>query len=117
MDLSKPDMTTSISTKFKPVFELSNINSFNTDPFNTWKSAFRECTKLSSAIIDRQKQDETDERLNVWCTNGIDRLYGKYAIDGAIAGREYGTANKGNIEALKNINDFEWLNRKFKETL
>ena len=115
MDLSKPDMTTSISTKFKPIFELSNINCFNTDPFNTWKSAFRECTKLSSAIIDRQKQEETDARLKVWCTVGKDRPYGEYAIDGAIAGREYGTANRGNIEALKNINDFEWLDRKFKE--
>jgi hypothetical protein len=115
MDLSKPDMTTSISTKFKPVFELSNINSFNTDPFNTWKSAVRECTKLSSAVIDRQKHDETDARLDAWCAKGADRMYGEYAIAGAIAGREYGTANRGNIEALKKINDFEWLDRKFKE--
>jgi hypothetical protein len=113
MDLSKPDMTTSISTKFKPVFELSNINSFNTDPFNTWKSAFRECTKLASAVIDRQKQDETDTRLAAWCTKGADRMYGEYAIAGAIAGREYGTANRGNIEALKKINDFEWLKEQY----
>jgi hypothetical protein len=42
-------------------------------------------------------------------------MYGEYAIAGAIAGREYGTANRGNIEALKKINDFEWLDRKFKE--
>lgn len=117
MDLSKPDMTTSISTKFKPIFELSNINSFNTDPFNTWKSAFRECTKLASAVIDRQRQDETDARLDAWCTKGADRMYGECAIAGAIAGREYGTANKGNIESLKKINDFEWLDRKFKEML
>jgi hypothetical protein len=113
MDLSKPDMTTSISTKFKPVFEVSNITSFNSDPFNTWKSAFRECTKLSSAVIDRQKQGETDARLNAWCTLGKDRQYGEYAIAGAIAGREYGTANKGNIEALKKINDFDWLRNKY----
>jgi hypothetical protein len=113
MDVSKPDMTTSISTKFKPVFEVSNITSFNSDPFNTWKSAFRECTKLSSAVIDRQKQGETDARLNAWCTLGKDRQYGEYAIAGAIAGREYGTANKGNIEALKKINDFDWLRNKY----
>ena len=117
MDLSKPDMTTSISTKFKPVFELSNINCFNTDPFNTWKSAFRECTKLASAVIDRQKQDETDIRLDTWCTKGADRMYGEYAIAGARAGREYGTVNRGNIESLKKINDFEWLNKNFKELL
>jgi hypothetical protein len=115
MDVSKPDMTTSISTKFKAVQEISNINSFNTDPFNTWKSAFRECCKLSSKVIDRQKSDETDERLHAWCTIGTDKLYGEYAIKGAIAGKEYGQSNIGNIDALKKINDFEWLKNKFKE--
>lgn len=117
MDLSKPDMTTSISDKFRAVQELSNINSFNTDPFNTWKSAFRECTKLASAVIDRQKQDETDARLDAWCTVGSDRLYGDYSIKGAAAGRLYGEINKGNLQALKKINDFEWLDRKFKESI
>lgn len=116
MDLSKPDMTTSISDKFRAVQELSNINSFNTDPFNTWKSAFRECTKLASAVIDRQKQEETDVRLDAWCTVGKDKLYGEYSIKGAIAGRLYGLENKGNLEALKKINDFEWLDNKFKES-
>lgn len=117
MDLSKPDMTTSISDKFKPVFEISNINSFNTDPFNTWKSAFRECCKLASKVIDRQKSDETNERLNVWCTKGKDKLYGNYSINGAIKGREYGEQNKDNIDALKKINDFEWLQRKYEDIL
>ena len=41
----KVDMTTSIGAKFKPLFEISNVTAFNTDPFNTWRSAFRECTK------------------------------------------------------------------------
>lgn len=113
MDLSKPDMTTSISEKFKPVMELSNINSFNTDPFNTWKSAFRECCKLASKVIDRQKSDETNQRLNIWCTvsNGE---YGNYAISGANAGKQYGLDNVGNLDALKKINDFEWLKEQFK---
>lgn len=117
MDLSKPDMTTSISEKFKPVFEISNINSFNTDPFNTWKSAFRECCKLASKVIDRQKSDETNERLDAWCTKGKDKLYGDYSIRGAVLGRQYGEQNKDNIEALKKINDFEWLEIKYKDTL
>jgi hypothetical protein len=113
MDTSKPDMTTSISTKFKKMEEISNINTFNTDPFNTWKSAFRECCKLSSKVIDRQKTDETDERLLAWCTKGKDRQYGEYAILGARAGTIYGTANQGDIAALKMINDFNWLEEKF----
>ena len=115
MDTSKPDMTTSISSKFKAVKAISNITAFNTDPFSTWKSAFRECCKLSSKIIDRQKDEETLHRLNIWCTVGTDRLFGNVAIAGAKAGSEYGSANKDNLEALKKINDFDWLKRKFDE--
>ena len=115
MDTFKPDMTTSISNKFKAVKTVSNITAFNTDPFNTWKSAFRECCKLSSKIIDRQKDEETLHRLDIWCTVGIGRPFGDVAIAGAKAGSEYGSANQGNLEALKKINDFDWLQRKFDE--
>lgn len=114
MDTSKPDMTTSITDRFKAMPELSNITAFNTDPFNTWKSAFRECCKLSSKIIDRQKDDETNERLNIWCTVGADRPYGEYAIAGAKAGAAYGARNQGNLDALRMINDFDWLQEQFK---
>jgi hypothetical protein len=115
MDISKPDMTTSISSKFKAVKSVSNITAFNTDPFNTWKSAFRECCKLSSKIIDRQKSEETLHRLDVWCTLGADRPFGQEAIAGAIAGKEYGSANKDNLEALKKINDFDWLKEYYEQ--
>ena len=73
-------MTTSISGKFKAISQLSNITAFNTDPFNTWKGAFRECVKLSSLVIDRQKDEETFKRLNTWCTRGKTKPFGKYAI-------------------------------------
>lgn len=115
MDLSKPDMTTSISSKFKAVNEISNITAFNTDPFNTWKSAFRECVKLSSRIIDRQKDEETQNRLQIWCTVGIDQKYGKYAIDGAKMGALYGTRNQQSKEKLKMINNFDWLKEQFND--
>ena len=113
MDLSKPDMTTSISEYFTPVKILANVTAFNTDPYNTWKSAFRECCKLSSKIIDRQKAQETEERLDIWCTVGKDSPFGEYAIAGAKAGREYGNKNKGDVEALKKINNFDWLKEQF----
>jgi hypothetical protein len=113
MDVTSPDMTTSISKHFKAMPTISNITAFNTDPFNTWKSAFRECTKLSSKIIDRQKSGETDERLTAWCEKGKEKPFGEYALQGARAGVEYGLANKGNVDALKLINNFEWLKEKF----
>ena len=114
MDISKPDMTTSISDKFVAMPSVSNITSFNTDPFNAWKSAFRECAKLSSKVIDRQKSKETNERLRTWCMYMIpDAPFGEDALQGAKAGTAYGTRNKGDVEALKTINDFEWLEEKF----
>jgi hypothetical protein len=116
MDVTKPDMTTSISQHFKPVHKVSNITVFNTDEFNTWKSAFRECVKLSSKVIDRQKTDETDRRLQIWCTTGEDKPFGHYAIQGAKAGTTYGTEYRGNVDALKKINDFEWLKEQFNAT-
>jgi len=115
MDTSKPDMTTSITHKFKAMPAISNITAFNTDPFNTWKSAFRECCKLSSKIIDRQRAKETEERLHIWCTVGDDKEFGEYAISGAKAGAAYGSRNKENLEALKKINDFDWLKNYYNE--
>jgi len=116
MDTSKPDMTTSISDKFKAVGEMSVLTGFNTDPFETWKSAFRECCKLSSKVIDRQQDKETDDRLFTWTNVGADRKFGSYAIAGAKAGKKYGEQNKGNIEALRKINDFDWLKEQFDAT-
>ena len=109
------DFTTSVANKegqkgaFKAMPKISNTTAFNTDPFNTFKSAFRECTKLASKVIDKQKDAETEQRLNIWCSVGEDRGFGEYAIAGAIAGREYGEANRNDMEALSKINDFGWL--------
>jgi len=113
MDTSKPDMTTSISPLFKTVNRVSNITKFNTDEFSTWRSAFRECVKLSARAIDGQLDDETEFRLNAWCTRGKDKLFGDAAISGAIHGKKYGENNRGNLEALRKINDFDWLRQQF----
>ena len=111
MDITKPDMTTSISSKFKAVPEISNVTAFNTDPFNTWKSAFRECAKLASKTIRGQKDEETEKRLEIWTTVGSDRQFGQSAIAGAIAGRDFGNTNRDN--AVKLINNFDWLKDQF----
>jgi hypothetical protein len=114
LDVNSVDMTTNISDKFKSVPVVSNITAFNTDPFNTWKSAFRECVKLSSKIIGNQNDKDTIERLEIWCTEGRDRDYGSWALKGAEAGRKYGRENAGNNEKLAKINDWKWLEDEFK---
>jgi len=116
MDVNQIDMTMSISDKFKVVREVSNITAFNTDPFNTWKSAFRECVKLASRPVDPQYQEETEDRLHAWCILGGHRPNGKYAIQGAKAGKKYGVENISNPEELAKINDFDWLLAQFQNS-
>ena len=116
MDLSKPDMTTSISNKFRVVEQISNVTAFNTGPFDAWKSAFRECCKLASKTIRGQNDAETEQRLDVWCSDvGKQREFGEHAIRGAKEGREYGEQNSNDTEALYKINDFNWLMERFNE--
>lgn len=110
----KPDMTSSLpNAKYHVVHELSNITEFNTDPFNSWRSAFRECTKLASKVISGQKDDETQHRLDVWCSTGSALPNGKWVIKGAVAGRDYGFENRDDLTRLFMINDLEWMRTKF----
>jgi hypothetical protein len=113
MDIQNPDMTTSISDSFKIMSEISNITGFNVDEFSTWRSAFRECAKLASRVIDRNFDDENDERLYIWCNVGKDRLFGEYAINGARAGKQFGEENIQDPAGLNSINDYEWLKNQF----
>ena len=104
MDINSTDMTTSVSDKFKVMPEVSNITAFNTDAFSTWRSAFRECCKLSVT-----NNPESLDRLASWCTLNSDVAYGFHAYSGALAGKAYGEKNASNPEALAKINDFTWL--------
>lgn len=109
----KPDMTTSINRKYKVVHQLSNITAFNTSEFNAWRSAFRECVKLSSKTIPGQIDAETEHRLDIWCTSGEDKLHGHWCMYGAQHGRQYGMENRNNRTRLFLINDREWLWHQF----
>lgn len=115
MPLDSVDMTLSISTKFKSIASISNITKFSTDPFNTWKSAFRECVKLASKPINENYDEQTDYRLQAWCSLGSDKPFGEYALAGARAGREYGYENIGHAAALAKINDFDWLEAQYEQ--
>jgi hypothetical protein len=109
------DMTTSISSRFKPMNKVSNITAFNTSEFNAFRSAFRECAKLASNILRRQLARESIKRLDVWCTVGKDKPFGEWSIAGALAGKKFGWANQNNIDELQKINDSDWVQNKFNE--
>jgi len=105
------DLTTGLG-KLKFHDKVSNVTGFNTDAFGTWRSAFRECAKLSSSL-QAEFNAETEQRLDVWTTKGSDRQYGEYALHGAELGKQYGAENYDNLEALKLINNYEWMKNEF----
>ena len=73
---------------------------------------FSECAKLASKVIDRQKEDETNERPRFV---GHDREFGEYAIRGANAGMDlnlldliYNLFCNWLYEQFVNDNEGEW---------
>lgn len=113
MDTTKPDMTTSISEYFKAMPETSNVTAFNTNEFEAWKGAFRECTKLASKSITGQIDDETEDRLQAWLHPIPAASFSNEAKRGAEQGTVFGKENKNKPEVLALINDFDWLEEKF----
>ena len=111
----KVDMTSTIGCPFVPKFQISNITAFNTTPFDTWKGAFREATKLASSIIPNGDNIDNKYRLEVWCSRGAKSPYGEYSIMGAKQGRDFGNHYKNNKKALHLINDYAWLREQFEE--
>lgn len=113
MNLANPDMTTSISSRFKVMADVSNITQFNVDPMSTWRSAFRECAKLASRVITDQYDKETQERLNAWRFNQSHASFAEYARGGASAGEWFGKTYKADKKMLAKINDYNWLTSEY----
>jgi len=108
------DMTTSL-TATETVPAISCITQFNTSAFDTWKSAFRECVKLSSKIIKNQNNKETAYRLEVW-TSQASGEFAEYCIKGAQAGKAFGVQHQGDPEKLSLINDYNYLKELFEQS-
>ena len=98
------DFTTGLSSRFKAIPENSCYTRFNTDAYSTWRSAFRECVKLSLS-------DDVDskERLDAWMNPNPDADFKEEAERGANEAIAFAKTNKDNTEELLKINDFSWL--------
>jgi hypothetical protein len=108
VDVTSTDMTTSISSKFKAVPKVSNITKFNTDAFSTWRSAFRECVKLTL-----NDDTESQERLEAWLHPVPNADFRHDAKNGAEQGNVYALEHTKDTQALALINDFDWLKDRY----
>ena len=104
------DFTTGLSRRFKSMPEVSCITKFNTDAFSTWRSAFRECVKLTL-----NEDAESQERLNTWLNTRGDEDFTEEAVSGALEGNIFAKNNKDNLAELNKINDYSWLEEKWKQ--
>jgi hypothetical protein len=86
---------------------VASISRFNTDPWVTWRSAFREVLKLKREV-DLGAGVEIQHRLRVWC----ERATGdnaEYCLLGATDALEYYQQVAGDYAALCLSFDWAWL--------
>lgn len=108
--LDKPDMTTTLADSYVKLNVLASEHRFNYSPFATWRTAFRESVKLSSGVNKNNDDQESQDRLDMWCEAGLESQYGYFSIVGAKQGVIFAKKHKNNLDK---VNDFTWLHDQF----
>jgi hypothetical protein len=91
--------------------EVVNINSgvgmYNTSPWDTWRTAFREVIKLRNS-----NTEENTLRLDAWLNNA-EGNFAEFSLNGAKDAIEYYEMVNGDFEQLKLSYDWPWLRTRF----
>jgi hypothetical protein len=90
---------------------ISTYGNFNTSPYHTWRTAFREVSKL----YDQQEKlpsVETEYRIKIWETVA-EGDYAEWALTGAKDGREFYKKYKDDFAYRKNSFHWQWLRNYF----
>lgn len=111
-DVAGVDVATSVFGGIVVVEEIASITRFNTSPFVTWRSAFRENVKLFTNLTNGY-EDDNKSRMLGWLKKNDDVEYGDYCVNGALDGQQYANENFDNKMALSLINDYNWLKERF----
>ena len=108
-DLLGLDYTLSFPHEVIP--QLSCYGNFDTTAYHTWRTAFRETSKL--AYFDSlQSTVENQHRLEIW-TSRAQGLFGKWCLQGAKDGLEFFQESQGDLSILKNSFRWQWLRDRF----
>ena len=96
-----------LSAQHEVVPLLSANATFNASPYQTWRTAFRECSKL--AQFNHESGDlDSEYRLQIWTTTAKGE-YAEWCIKGANDGVDYFNNNIGDNTSLKYAFNWEWL--------
>lgn len=110
-EISGMDFTMSLSTESIPL--TSVYGEFAITPYQAWRTAFREVSKLCQWQLD-QPSVETDYRIHVWKTHATG-LHAEWVLKGANDGAEFFAENISNNNALKKAFRWEWLQEYFNQ--
>lgn len=99
------DYTLSFPHEIVPI--LSCHGRFDSSPYQTWRTAFRECSKLSY-FNSLTPAVDNEYRLRVWTTKATGP-HAEWALRGADDGVKYFQFTNGDLSLLKNSFDWEWL--------
>jgi hypothetical protein len=106
------DFFLSLSGTRKIVNHVASETRFNSSPFQSWRSGFRECAKLAGGLI---RHPQVDELIRIWTTLGSEAPNGPWCILGARQGAEFGKKNF-RTPLLGRINDMDWLSSEFSKS-
>ena len=90
---------------------VSAIARFNSNPYQTWRTAFREAGKLAQ-FCNEKDNVENEYRLDVW-TSEAEGLYSEWCLQGARDGVMFYRENKEDQVQLKNAFNWGWLREYF----
>jgi len=82
---------------------------YNTDPFSTWRTSFREVLKLKA-----DDSEESRDRLDAWL-NKAEGDYSEYSIKGSLDASKYYDEVEGDFDKLKLSYEWAWLREKFNQ--
>lgn len=102
-----PGLDFTLSSAHAVVPIVASISRFNTDPWVTWRSAFREVLKLKREV-DLGADVEIQHRLQVWCERAVGDN-AEYCLAGANDALEYYARINGDYTALCLSFDWAWL--------
>jgi hypothetical protein len=90
---------------------VSAIARFNSNPYQTWRTAFREAGKLAQ-FCDEKDNVENSYRLDIW-TSEAEGEYSDWCLQGARDGVLFYRDNKEDKPQLKNAFNWGWLREYF----
>ena len=103
------DFTMSFPTEVVP--ELSCFGRFATSPYQAWRTAFRETSKLAYFQSESPSMD-TKHRLHIWTTKAHGP-HSNWVLNGARDGMEFFNKTGPDLVKLKAAFDWNWLRNYF----